>query len=119
MIKSTTRRTDWSEALDKRSEEGCCRVCRGFGGWEDGEFVGSIECAHLVGRKHDPVERGPRGGQVRVVPREATIPLCSQCHYQYDSHLLDIIPFTTWPEQAFAVSKLGIQRAYERLGGRA
>ncbi len=117
-MKRTATNRDWSEAIDKRAEEGCCRTCRRVGGITvDGELL-ALECAHLAGRKYDPVEVGPRGGEVRVVPREATIPLCNECHGLFDERRLDVISFTTWPEQAYVVSCLGLVRAYERMGGK-
>ncbi len=116
-MKRTQPRRDFSEALDKKDSEGCCRVCRRPDGLLVDGMKLRLECAHLAGRKYDPVEVGPRGGEIQVVPHEATIPLCNECHGLFDQRRIDVVPFTTWPEQAYVVSCVGIARAYKRLSG--
>lgn len=111
---------DWSEARDKVEEEGQCRIC----GIPDGSVVDGfyvhLEAAHTIGRKQqDEVRVGPRGGEVLVVKRESTVPLCTDCHRAYDEHRLDLLPFLFLPEQIDAVKAAGgIALANKRLSGR-
>jgi hypothetical protein len=117
MLKSKPLRVQWDEAIDKKAEEGRCRACLALPGWlMDGTLI-VLECAHTVGREYDPVEVGPRGGKTRVVPREATIPLCRDCHRAYDENRLDIIPYLFKPEEDYAQSVLGLVGAYKKLSG--
>lgn len=109
----------WEDARDKVDEEGRCRVCSTpDGSLVDGERI-HLEAAHTVGREHDRVEFGPKGGKTLVVRRESVIPLCQHCHRQYDEHRLDLLPFLFLPEQIEAVrASGGIANANRRLSGR-
>jgi hypothetical protein len=61
---------------------------------------------------------------VRIVPPEAIVPLCVDCHKTYDAHKLNLLPYLdpdkSQPqlEQANAVKALGIDRATRRLTGK-
>lgn len=83
----------------------------------DGSSV-ILDPAHTVGREHDEIEVGPRGGEIRAVKREAVVPLCRGCHTQYDEHRLDLLPYLFRPEEEWATHVLGIAGAYGRLTGR-
>ncbi len=116
-LKRKQPRRIWSEALDKLQDEQRCRVCRAAPGTIiDGSPV-VLECAHTVGREHDPVEAGPRGGEVRVVKREATVPLCRDDHRAFDEHRLDLLPYLSRREEVYAAECVGLARAYKRLSG--
>lgn len=118
-IKSKPVNRDWSEALDKVEEEGRCRVCLvPVGGVVDGCMV-QLEAAHVMGRKYDEPEYGPRGRKTLVVKRESVVPLCRDCHRQYDERRLDLLPFLFLPEQIEAVRVAGgIFAANKRIAGR-
>ena len=77
-----------------------CRVCG----------RGPVEWAHLVPRRYDK-EFGYK------IPADAIVPLCTEHHRAFDAGRLDLIPYLSKAEQAFAVSVLGIVRALNRLGG--
>ncbi len=117
-MKRTAPKRDWSEALDKVQEEGRCRVCLvPDGAMVDGERV-RIQAAHIIGREHDEVKVGPKGGEYLFVRRESIVPLCSADHRAYDTHRLDLLPFLFLPEQIEAVRAAGgIAAAYRRLSG--
>lgn len=118
-IKPKQVRRSWEEALDKVEEEGRCRVCLvSAGGVVDGCMV-QLEAAHVMGRKYDEPEYGPRGGKTLVVKRESVVPLCRDCHRQYDERRLDLLPFLFLPEQIEAVRVAGgIFAANKRIAGR-
>jgi hypothetical protein len=43
------------------------------------------------------------------------VPLCRECHVEYDQHRLDLLPALTLPEQVAAVRQAGgIALAYRR-----
>lgn len=97
------------ETLEKR--ELPCRVC--------GKEVG-IELAHVTGRIFDR-PRTPGAKTVYVEP-ESVVPLCgpaldpASCHYAYDSHALDLLPYLELPEELRAIEDLGsIGLALKRL----
>lgn len=117
---STSIPRRWGDAIAKVREESQCRVCQSLGGWEDGDYVGELECAHIIGRKHDPIHTGPRGGQYRYVHPDSVVPLCPRCHRDYDHYELDLLPFMFWPEQVRAVEDAGgIMSALKRISGRS
>lgn len=120
MLKNKPMPRRWGDAIAKVREEGRCRVCHSLGGREDGDYVGEIECAHVIGRRCDAILRGPRGGEYRYVHPDSIVPLCKRCHASYDRHELDLLPFMFWPEQARAVEDAGgIIGALKRICGRA
>lgn len=119
----TTRR-DWSDAEYKRASG--CRV-----GYSEGyeSCDGPVELAHSVGRRWDePREwvlvyesddsRMERRASFELwVDPDAVVPLCRDHHRAYDAHRLDLLPYLTLEEQAYAASKLGLVRALKRVGG--
>jgi hypothetical protein len=88
----------WGNARAKVEREGKCRVCKA---------TGRLEAAHTISRSYDRA----------VVRDDDIVPLCDTCHRKYDARTLDLIPYTTYAEQASAVSHVGISRALKRLGG--
>ena len=94
-------RRDWSKARAKIDDEGVCRVC---------ESAQAPQAAHIVGRAYDPSD-----GKVRPVD---VVPLCPNCHLEYDGRGLDLLPYLSYEEQAAAVEHLGIVRALHRLSGK-
>ena len=108
-MKAKPARRIWGAAIAKVQEEGMCRYC----GLSQG-----LQACHVVGREHDPVEVGPRGGEVRVVREEDTVPLCRFHHELYDARRLDLLPFLYPYEQAAAVMAAGgIMQALRRITG--
>ncbi len=118
-MKSRAIKRDWSEAVDKVQEEGRCRVCLAPDGIEDGGDVIRLQAAHVIGREHDGVKVGPKGGETLFVRRESVVPLCQFCHIQYDARRLDLLPYLFLPEQVRAVEDAGgIASANRRISGR-
>ena len=93
-------RRDWTAALEKVHSEPGCRVCRRW----------PVEAAHVVGRKYDTLGDD---GIVRVAP-DSVVPLCREHHSAYDSRLLDLLPYLTYPEQGDAARRIGLDRAFTR-----
>jgi hypothetical protein len=96
-------RVDSAEARAKIEREGRCRVC--------GESR-DVDMAHVVGKKHDAILTGPRGGQYIYVHPDSVVPLCGAftdnfCHGAYDSHALDLLPYLNQDEQERAVQDAG------------
>ena len=99
---------DWRAFREKvESEMNRCRVCG----------QSPADAAHIIARSQVSPPKGedPRNG----------LPLCRRHHRAYDiadpqtGRTLDIIPYLTSEEQAYAVELIGIERAYRRLvGGR-
>lgn len=110
MIKSSRLRRDWTEARQKVSREGRCRIC---GSSE------LLQAAHTISRRLQDVEvEGPRDGTYLLVKADAVIPLCQDHHYLYDQRLIDILPHLHLHEQTYAVETAGgIVSAYKRLTG--
>ncbi len=105
---------DWRSAIRKVHAEGRCRVC----GSERG-----LEAAHVIGRKHDAVLVGPKGGERVYVHPDSIVPLCggsvlNDCHRQYDARELDLLPYLHLHEQVRAVEDAGgILSALKRVSG--
>ncbi len=84
-----------------------------------------LDAAHVIGRKHDPVLEGPRGGKSIYVHPDSTVPLCGGftdnfCHAQYDARQLDLLPYLHLHEQVRAVEDAGgIISALRRISGGA
>lgn len=98
----------WDGALEKVRREGLCRVC------------GSqlfLQCAHVVGRKHDPRVELESGEVAIFVDPLDVVPLCETCHRDYDARRLSLLEHLSYAEQAAAVEHLGIVRALHRLSG--
>lgn len=99
----SSMRYDWRDAIRKRDREQRCRVC--------GETRG-LEIAHIIGRKHDAILTGPKGGQYRYVHPDSVVPLCGAftdnfCHGAYDRRELDLLPYLHVHEQSRAVEDAG------------
>ena len=93
-----TRRS-WKEARAKvDAENGRCRVCG----------APNAEAAHVIPRSLAP-------GVGNNMSADNIVPLCRDCHTEYDQHRLDLLPFLTLPEQIAAVRQAGgIALAYRR-----
>lgn len=94
-------RRNWTQARAKVDQELECRVCRSGDG---------IQAAHVMGRKYDR----PDG----VVLADDIVPLCPNCHMEYDGRGLDLLPYLNYREQAAAVQHVGIVRALNRISGK-
>lgn len=94
------KRRDWKEARQKVEREGFrCRVCRS-------SF--QVEAAHVIPRSLAP-------GVGNNMSADNIVPLCRDCHTEYDQHRLDLLPFLTLAEQVAAVRQAGgIALAYRR-----
>jgi 5-methylcytosine-specific restriction endonuclease McrA len=94
------KRRDWREARQKVEREGFrCRVCRS-------SF--QVEAAHVIPRSLAP-------GVGTNMSADNIVPLCRECHVEYDQHRLDLLPALTLPEQVAAVRQAGgIALAYRR-----
>lgn len=91
---------NWVEARAKCDAEGACRFCR---------RPGRTEAAHIVPKRHDD--------DPGIVPAVAVVPLCIDCHRSFDLGRIDLLPVLTNAEQAAAVAKLGMLRAWRRITG--
>jgi len=94
------KRRNWKEARQKVEREGFrCRVCRS-------SF--QVEAAHVIPRSLAP-------GVGTNMSADNIVPLCRECHVEYDQHRLDLLPALTLPEQVAAVRQAGgIALAYRR-----
>lgn len=88
---------DWEAAHEKCQRECCCRVC-GYG---------STDPAHVIPRSR--IKPGPAEDERNIVP------LCRSCHVLYDQSKLDLLPYLTQAEQAYAVELVGLFEAYRRI----
>lgn len=98
----------WTGALEKVRREGRCRLC---------PEVYGLQFAHTVGRSHDHRVELEDGTTALFVDPLDGIPLCPQCHQDYDHRRVSILEVLTLEEQAAAVAHLGIVRALHRLSG--
>ncbi len=115
MITKSKLQRRWGSALSKCQREGRCRVC--------GE-TRDLEAAHIIGREHDALMTGPKGGQYLYVHQDSIVPLCgaftdNYCHAKYDTHhTIDLLPYLTVEEQKRAVEEAGgIMSALKRISG--
>ena len=94
------KRRNWKEARQKVEREGFrCRVCRS-------SF--QVEAAHVIPRSLAP-------GVGTNMGADNIVPLCRECHVEYDQHRLSLLPVLTLPEQVAAVRQAGgIALAYRR-----
>lgn len=97
---------DWDDAREKVAAEGKCRVC----GREPGHGV-RLEAAHIV-----PRALGGTDDPRCIVPlcRSAATP-AGGCHPAYDANVLDLEPYLTVGEQAYAVTLTGSLSAALRV----
>jgi hypothetical protein len=105
---------DWTPALEKVEEEGCCRVCK--------RTDRKLEAAHILGREHDEPKTGANGQPLKelIVVKDRIIPACGPfpegCHGDVDMRRISLLPFLTLEEQLQAVSDAGgIEAARIRL----
>lgn len=89
-------RRDWT-AMHSKVEEATCRVCGCV----------PVDPAHIVPRSR--ISAG-RGGED---PRNC-VALCRIHHAAFDQGKLDILPYLTLEEQAYAVELVGLAEAYQR-----
>lgn len=94
---------DWTAARAKVDDEGACRVC--------GQLSPvRVEAAHIIARGRVP---GPEAMDPLNI-----VPLCGEHHAAYDHRQLDLLPYLTVEEQAFAVyCARGIAPATKRITG--
>ena len=92
-------RRNWKEARAKvDAENGRCRVCG----------APNAEAAHVIPRSLAP-------GVGNNMGADNIVPLCRDCHTEYDQHRLDLLPYLTLAEQVAAVRQAGgIALAYRR-----
>ena len=93
------KRRDWREARAKvEYESGRCRVC----------YAPNADAAHVIPRSLAPGV----GNNMRA---DNIVPLCRDCHTEYDQHRLSLLEYLTLPEQIAAVRQAGgIALAYRR-----
>ena len=93
------KRRDWKEARAKvEYESGRCRVC----------FAPNADAAHVIPRSLAP-------GVGNNMSADNIVPLCRECHVEYDQHRLDLLPYLGMAEQVAAVRQAGgIALAYRR-----
>jgi hypothetical protein len=102
----------WEDARRKVEEEGRCRICG----------VEPVEAAHLFGRVLDEVIGQTEDGKtlitIKYVDPLAVAPLCKRHHEDYDQKRLDLSPYIRFPEMAWVVERVGIERARNRFTGK-
>lgn len=93
---------DWDAFRAKVDHEGDqCRI--------GGPLHGSADAAHIIQRSRIPGDE--------AMHADNCIPLCRQCHQKYDAGRLDILPYLSLGEQAYAVWLVGMLAAYQRVTG--
>lgn len=91
---------DWTAAREKVDAEGRCRVC-GCSGVK-------LDAAHIIPRSRVRPGAGEMPNNI--------VPLCNvPCHAEFDGHRLDLLPYLTFEEQAYAVELVGLAEAYRRI----
>jgi hypothetical protein len=107
-MKRAQPKRDWTAAREKVDEASCCRVCG---------VPSNLQAAHIDGRKYDK----PRGTtKILFVDPDRIVPLCGDCHREYDAHELDLLPYLTTTEQVAVVRAMGgIEIARNRVCGNA
>lgn len=86
----------WTAMREKCDREGVCRVCGSP----------NPEAAHIVPRSRIKAGIGEDARNC--------IPLDRRCHLAYDQGGLDVLPYLTREEQAYAVELVGLYEAYRR-----
>jgi 5-methylcytosine-specific restriction endonuclease McrA len=93
---------DWTAARRKVDTEARCRVC--------GRSNVKLDAAHVVPRSRVSASAGGPGEHPDNI-----VPLCHEpCHAAYDAHRLDLLPYLTLAEQAYATGLVGLAEAYRR-----
>lgn len=92
-------RRNWKEARAKvDAENGRCRVCG----------APNAEAAHVIPRSLAP-------GVGNNMSADNIVPLCRDCHTEYDHHRLSLLEYLGMAEQVAAVRSAGsIALAYRR-----
>lgn len=98
----------WDGALEKVRREGRCRLC---------PEVYGLQFAHTLARKYDQAAELEDGTWAIFVDPDDGVPLCPQCHYDYDHRKVSLLEVLTLREQAAAVAHVGVVRALHRLSG--
>lgn len=98
----------WGDARAKVEREGRCRLC---------PEVAGLQFAHTIARTHDQRVELEDGSIAIYVDPDDGVPLCRQCHYDYDMRRVSLLEVLTLNEQAAAVAHVGILRALHRLSG--
>lgn len=93
---------DWKSAREKINAEAICRVCSHGAGF----IAVALDPAHIIPRSR--VRPGPGEDPRNIVP------LCRNCHRAYDEGGMDLLPYLTREEQAYAVELVGLYEAYRR-----
>lgn len=94
---------DWAAARAKVDREAVCRVCSHGNGFVTGP---ALDAAHIIPRSRVNPGVGEDGRNI--------LPLCRGCHISYDQGRLDVLPYLTREEQAYAVELVGLYEAYRR-----
>src|SRR4029077_17011394 len=72
----------WTGALEKGRREGRCRLC---------PEVFNLQAAHTIARKHDEAVELEDGTWAIFVDPDDVVPLCVQCHHDYDARRVSIL----------------------------
>ena len=107
-MKRRTLERYWSDARVKVDREGRCRLC---------PEVYGLQFAHTIARTHDERVELEDGSIAIYVDPDDGVPLCPQCHADYDARRVSVLEVLTHDEQAAAVAHVGIVRAMHRLTG--
>ena len=92
-------RRDWHAPIEKVQQESRCRVC--------GRTGLKLDACHVIPRSR--VKPGP-GEDARNI-----VPMCRQHHTDYDHGRLDLLPYLSREEQAYAVELVGLEEARRRI----
>ena len=99
---------DWTDALEKVSDEGVCRIC--------GQPGRQLQAAHILGRKYDRPKHA--GGKRLWVNPLHIFPACLPCHYAYDNQEVFVERVLSSEEIQEAIRIAGHGPAMRRIGGR-
>lgn len=98
-------RRDWTDAIAKVADEGCCRICK--------RTDRKLEAAHVLGREHDEPKIGAGGKPLKelYVDPDRILPLCGPfpegCHGDVDHNRVNLVHHLTIAEQVQAVKDAG------------
>src|SRR6185437_16874831 len=104
-IKRSEPKRDWSLAITKVEEEGCCRICK--------RTDRKLDASHILGREHDEPKVGADGRPLKelLVHPARIIPACGpyplHCHGAQHRHEVDTLRYLTLEEQLMAVKDAG------------
>lgn len=104
--RSSEPKRDWTDALAKVQEEGCCRICK--------TTSRKLEAAHVLGRIHDEPKVSKTTGEILkelYVHPDRIVPLCGPfpegCHGDVDLNRVNLVHHLTISEQVQAVRDAG------------